>query len=201
MVLALSLFAGFLLLSIVYASLLEWWIHKYWMHTPKFLYHAFDRHQLQHHVARKSMKRFFVRPPEEVDYKFSESSFMPWLFVIHLPLFALIGWLAGWPAAAGFMIGSGTYLFLYELLHWAMHVPKSHKFHQWIHKNAYFRYICELHRIHHYRAWQNYNVVMPIADFLLRTLNHDWLPPEPENNVSEEEEKRSSRREKTPVPG
>ena len=192
MVLALSLFVGFMLLSVVYASMLEWWIHKHWMHTPKFLYQAFDRHQLQHHSARKSLKRFYLRPPEVAEYKFTESSFMPWLFVIHLPMFALIGWLFTWPAAVGFMLGSGTYLLLYELLHWAMHVPRPH----WVYNVRYFQYISELHRIHHYRAWQNYNVVMPIADFLLRTLNHDWLPPEPAINVLEEEERAAKRKDK-----
>ncbi|MBW3622314.1 MAG: sterol desaturase family protein [Armatimonadetes bacterium] len=192
MALALTLFFGFLLLSVVYASLLEWWIHKHWMHTPKYLYRAFDRHQLQHHVARKAMTRFYLRPPEVAEYTFTESSFMPWLFVIHMPLFLLVGWLFTWPAGVGFMIGSSTYLLLYELLHWAMHVPRPH----WVYHVRYFKYISELHRIHHYRAWQNYNVVMPIGDFLLRTLNHDWLPPEPETNISEEEERSRKRQEK-----
>jgi hypothetical protein len=71
-----------------------------------------------------------------------------------------------------------------------MHVPRPH----WVYNVRYFKYISELHRIHHYRAWQNYNVVMPIADFLLRTLNHEWLPPEPDNNVTEDEERSHSRR-------
>src|SRR5258708_4437957 len=154
------IFLAFVPVSVVYASLIEWMIHKHVMHTPKYIYHAFDRHQLQHHSARKSLKRFFLRPPEVAEYKFYESSFMPMLFVIHMPLFILLGWLFTWPAGVGFALGSGTYLLLYELLHWAMHVPRPH----WINRTRYFRYITELHRIHHYRAWQNYNVVLPIAD-------------------------------------
>ena len=91
---------------------------------------------------------------------------------------------------------------MYELLHWAMHVPRPH----WINNTRYFRYITELHRIHHYRAWQNLNVVLPIADLCLHTLNHEWLPPEPEVNITEEEEraerlrlKESAARERTPA--
>ena len=80
---------------------MEWLIHKKLMHEPKLLYVAFDRHQLQHHSVRKSLKRFFLRPPEVGEYKFYESSFMPMLFLIHLPLFLLLGWAFGWPAGVG----------------------------------------------------------------------------------------------------
>jgi hypothetical protein len=172
-------FFGFLVMGVVYASLLEWWIHKYVMHTPKIIYHAFDRHQLQHHSARKSLRRFYLRPPEIAEYKPIESSFMPMLFVIHMPLFVLLGWAFTWPAGVGFALSGGTYLLLYELLHWAMHVPRPH----WVYNVRYFKYISELHRIHHYKAWKNYNVVLPIGDIVFRTLSHDWLPPEPDDNV------------------
>ncbi len=189
---------GFAGIGVLYASILEWLIHKYFMHTPKLFYHAFDRHQLQHHVARKSLKRFYLRPPEIPEYKLSESSFMPWLFVIHMPLFLLLGWAFGWAAGVGFALGSGVYLLMYELMHWSMHVPGDSKLRRWVDGTRYFKYITELHRIHHYRAWQNYNVVLPLADVLFRTLNHDWLEPEPAVNVSEEDE-RGKRRASKPA--
>ena len=152
---------------LIYASFLEWFVHKYGMHTDKISKWAFSRHAIQHHSARRSMKTFYIPPEENAAYNITESSAVPLLWIVHLPLYFLVGTLGGIPAGVGAAAGGAAYILAYELLHFYIHAPKGY----WFQRTRLFRFYCEYHRVHHHKARRNYNIVMPLADLVLGTLS------------------------------
>ncbi len=161
--------------ALLYGSLLEWFVHRYFMHSPKILKITFERHAIAHHSDRRAFKNFYAQPEENVQYHFIESSFIPILWLIHLPAYLLIGWLWGVPGAVGVSLGTLLYAAGYEAIHFFIHTPRDY----WFQRTRLFRFYCEYHRIHHHKARWNYNIVMPLADFLFRTISLEPLRPEP----------------------
>jgi hypothetical protein len=161
--------------ALTYGSFMEWFIHRYFMHTQRFLKITFERHAISHHADRRSYQTFYAQPEEDVRYQFIESSFIPVLWAFHLPAFLIIGWVAGLPAALGAAAGTGLYASCYEALHFFIHTPRNY----WFQRTRLFRFYCEYHRIHHHKARWNYNIVMPLGDLLFRTLSLEPLRPEP----------------------
>jgi sterol desaturase/sphingolipid hydroxylase (fatty acid hydroxylase superfamily) len=68
------------------------------------------------------------------------------------------------------------YYFLYEYLHYCMHIPKR----RWLETTAWFRWLDSHHHMHHKRHFNNLNVVLPLADIVFGTLipakDHLTLP-------------------------
>jgi hypothetical protein len=163
------------LAAIFYGSFMEWFIHRYFMHTDRLLKVTFQRHAIEHHTDRRSFQRFYAQPEENVKYLFIESSFIPILWALHLPAFLLVGWLLGVPAGVGAALGTLAYATGYEAIHFFIHTPRNY----WFQRTRCFRFYCEYHRIHHHKARRNYNIVLPIADVLFRTISLEPLKPEP----------------------
>ncbi len=161
--------------GIVYGTFLEWFIHRVAMHTTKISQLSFDRHAIEHHMSRRSLKTFYIPPEENERYALGESSIIPLLWFGHLPLYILVGYLGGLSAAVGMAFAGLLYLFGYEFIHFFIHVPKNH----WFQRTKLFRFYCEYHRVHHHKARVNYNVVFPLADFILRTQSWEAISPEP----------------------
>ena len=164
-----------LLATLVYASFLEWFVHKYGMHTDKISKWAFDRHAIQHHSTRRTFKGFYIAPEEHAHYDVTESSAVPLLWLAHFPLYYAVGRFVNIPAAVGVAMGAALYILAYELLHFYIHAPKGH----WFQKTRLFRFYCEYHRVHHHKARRNYNVVMPLGDLVFGTLSMEEIAPEP----------------------
>jgi sterol desaturase/sphingolipid hydroxylase (fatty acid hydroxylase superfamily) len=160
---------------LVYASFLEWFVHKYGMHTNRISRWAFDRHAIQHHSTRRTFKAFYIPPEERAAYDITESSAVPLLWLVHVPLYVLIGMYGNVPAGVGAAMGGAAYILAYELLHFYIHAPKNHRFQ----RTRLFRFYCEYHRLHHHKARRNYNIVMPLADLVLGTLSLEHIEPEP----------------------
>jgi hypothetical protein len=164
-----------LLGSLIYGSFLEWFIHKYVMHTNKISQLAFDRHAIAHHTERRSLKTFYIPPEDHATYHIGESSVVPLLWLAHLPFYYVVSRLFGMPAAVGLAVGGLLYLIGYETIHFFIHAPKNY----WFQRTRVFRFYCEYHRVHHHKARWNYNIVLPIADFVLRTFTLEPIQPEP----------------------
>lgn len=162
------------LVALVYGSFLEWFIHKHVMHTKRFSQLAYDRHVVDHHKTRRSLKNFYIPPRENKTYDVGETSVVPILWAVHFPLYFLIWRLFGMPAAVGASVGCLLYIGGYEVLHFFIHAPKNYAFQ----RTRLFRFYCEYHRVHHLKAQRNYNIVLPIADVVLRTLSLERLQPE-----------------------
>lgn len=162
-------------ITLVFASVEEWFIHKYFMHTTRFGRVPFERHAVKHHAERRAPGRYRARPDELRDYQLFETSFMPVLWILHFPLYLATWWLAGDWACFGVLLGVGSYILAYELLHWYMHCDDRFPFRH----AGWFRFLSEHHRRHHHRARINFNVVCPLADLLFGTYSSEAVKPEP----------------------
>ena len=92
--------------SVLYCSLLEWGLHKHFMHSTRFMREPFERHAVQHHGMHRSGRSFFADVREQPEYMLVEASFFPLFWVLHLPVFAAFEFLVA--RGSGFGIALGT---------------------------------------------------------------------------------------------
>lgn len=165
MIKALVIALAVLPVGIVYASFAEWIIHSWLMHRPFFrLRHFFHGHAKVHHRRYQSGATYAVGDRARTDLTFAWWA-MPFPVLFHVPfLMAIALWLS-LPAALGLLVAFILYQASYEYLHYCMHVPTG----RWFEGSWVFRWIDAHHRQHHRKYGTNLNVVLPIADFLLRT--------------------------------
>lgn len=175
-------FVIFFLLAIVSGSVIEWVVHKYVMHSIKWAYFTWmrtphDRHAVMHHAQRRAPGKFYAKEEELKEYHLFETSFMPILWVLHLPCIYPIYLAFGFTAYIGMAAGTAAYVGAYEILHWSVHCPDNFPFrtHRW------FLFLTEHHRRHHKKNTINYNVVLPLADLVFGTYEALILMPEPED--------------------
>ena len=158
-------FAG----GFVYCSFFEWALHRYIMHSERFLKYSFRTHQLQHHGVFRADASYFLG--EEHDEDAMEHVTFAWwnaplLFSLNAPICVLLYFFAGgWASVVGFAAAMGSYYALYEYFHYCMHLPKDRFFE----RTRFFKFVQLHHRLHHVHYMKNLNVVIPIADFILRT--------------------------------
>lgn len=162
--------------SLVLGSIIEWIVHKHFMHSIRFARTPHDRHAIMHHSERRAPGKFFAKAEELKEYHLFETSFMPILWLLHMPLFGLIYLAAGAWAASGVAAGTLFYVLGYEVLHWSIHCPDTFP----LRNHRWFLFLTEHHRRHHNRSDINYNVVLPLADWMFGTLSFRDLRPEPE---------------------
>ena len=167
----------FFLGAIVLASIIEWIVHKEFMHSIRFMRRPHQRHAVEHHSQRRAPGKFFAKADELKEYHLFETSFMPILWMLHSPLFATVYWFFGPWASLGVASGTAAYVLSYEVLHWSIHCPDEF----WFRNSGWFRFLIEHHRRHHNRSDINYNVVLPLADWIFGTLSYRDVRPEPED--------------------
>ena len=164
-------------IAVVFGSMVEWFVHKEFMHSIRFMRKPHERHAVMHHSQRRAPGKFFAKPEELKEYHLFETSFMPILWMLHSPLFIATYFAFGPWASAGLAIGTAAYVLSYEILHWSIHCPDNFPFRN----QRWFLFLVEHHRRHHNRSNINYNVVFPLADVILGTLNSSHtVRPEPE---------------------
>jgi hypothetical protein len=165
---------GTIPIAVIQASLFEWAFHRYWLHRPWLPKDCFTAHTLVHHQLCKFDDTFHVVDEEQHEALTFQWWGGPVLIAINLVPWALLTWAL---AATGVMppnfgplvavaVVFGLYYAGYEGFHYLMHKPTI----PWIERSAYFRFLERHHRIHHHRMDRNLNVLVPIADFLFRTL-------------------------------
>ncbi|HTD65410.1 MAG TPA: fatty acid hydroxylase, partial [Candidatus Limnocylindria bacterium] len=71
-----------------------------------------------------------------------------------------------WGLICGGAIACTIYFAAYEYLHWCMHLPKRRH----VERSGIFFRLNGHHLLHHRYMHKNFNVVCPLADFLLSTL-------------------------------
>lgn len=164
------------LFAVWLGSVIEWVVHKHFMHSLRFMRTPHDRHAVMHHSERRAPGKFFAKEEELKDYHLFETSFMPILWLLHSPLFFTVYLAFGVAAGLGVAAGTACYVLAYELLHWSIHCPDQFRFRH----HGWFLFLIEHHRRHHNRSNINYNVVLPIADLMFGTLSYRDVAPEPE---------------------
>lgn len=156
--------AGFISLFL-YASFFEWVLHRFLMHQPLWSY-PFQSHALIHHGIFRTGPDYFLSNDDDLKKVRFAWWNAPLILGLHAPLIFLIQYLLHTNILIGGMAALGFYYFLYEYLHFCMHVPKG----RWLEKTAWFCWLDAHHHMHHKRHFKNLNVVFPLADLLFGTL-------------------------------
>lgn len=154
--------------GIVFGSFFEWTLHKYVMHRPvgKFRY-AFHAHAVVHHQVFKADQTYHLQ--NEQDKMTIPMAWWngPVLVMIGAIPFAVLSLLIGqWGFVLGGVIAFAGYYGTYEYIHWCMHLPKARR----VEKPWWFRKLNGHHLLHHRYMHKNFNVVLPLADYILGTL-------------------------------
>ncbi|MBI2475775.1 MAG: sterol desaturase family protein [Candidatus Taylorbacteria bacterium] len=154
--------------GIVYASFFEWVLHRYLMHQPLWgLTYPFETHARVHHVRFKADYTYHLQKEED-----KETIPMAWwngpllVLIAATPTIAVSWPLHWWWLSLGFVTASALYYGAYEYLHWCMHLPKSRR----LEFGSAFRWVNGHHLLHHRWPTTNFNVVLPLADWILGTL-------------------------------
>ncbi len=160
--------------SIMYASIFEWVLHKYVMHAKPFGFnYAFNGHVREHHTIFRSGELYVLQNHSPEKQKTHRKTIpMAWwnwivLLVIANSPVAVICLIISvwWPLIVTTSVFF-VYYCTYEYFHWCMHDPKGH----WFENKWWFVWINNHHNIHHAKMGKNFNVVLPFADWLFRTL-------------------------------
>jgi hypothetical protein len=154
--------------SVVFASLFEWTLHRYVMHRPigKFTY-PFERHALIHHRIFKADETYHLIT--ETDKHTIPMAWWngPLLILVGQLPFALAAWLMGrWGFLCGSALACSLYYGAYEYMHWCMHLPRKRS----VERSGIFFRLNGHHLLHHRYMHKNFNVVLPLADLCLGTL-------------------------------
>ena len=159
----------------MYGSFFEWTLHKYFMHQPRWQY-SFQAHAVVHHGLFRFGDRYFLSDSKDLKKVRFAWWNAPVIFALHSPVIYLIGKAVNANIFFGALAALGVYYFLYEYLHYCMHVPAA----RWLEKTAWFRWLDSHHHMHHKRYLNNLNVVFPLADLLFGSLiarrNHIQVP-------------------------
>jgi len=150
----------------VYASFFEWTLHRFLLHRPYgFLDYPFRTHTLTHHHIFNAFEGYHLQKEEHKDKVPFSWWNAPLLIGLHLPAFYFLQKPAGFPVFWPALAAMAAYYAAYETLHWLMHVPKGRR----VEQTAVFRFLDRHHRLHHRFQYKNFNVVLPVADFILGT--------------------------------
>lgn len=154
----------------IWASFCEWTLHKRVMHKRiNFFSYPFEKHAMVHHQIFKADETYHL-----IDEKDKMTIPMAWwngtvlALIGSIPfwIFSLSTWyhpfLIPWDA---FCVIFGYYC-TYEYLHWCMHLPRWRRLEfTWV-----FQRLNGHHLLHHRYMGKNFNVVLPLFDFIFRTL-------------------------------
>ncbi len=165
--------AGVVLVTLVYAVLVEYLIHRFLDHRrfkifgwhPALLAHLYQTHSMEHHQDYGDKESYVYsgcpKPMDWIDVPLLLCSHM-----IVIPLYVGAWFLVGWPgiaACAAYVFFH--YLFLYSTVHYAMHHPGS----AGLHRAPIARGMNFHHWLHHRHQHKNYAFTIPIFDYVFRT--------------------------------
>jgi len=154
--------------GVIYASFMEWVLHRFVMHRPilGFTY-PFRSHAVVHHQTFKADDTYHLVNEED-----KHLIPMAWwngpaiVSFFSIPMFFLAWWAGSWGLVVGAIIALSAYYGAYEYMHWCMHLPKSRR----LEKSWLFLRLNGHHILHHRYMHKNFNVVLPLADLCLGTL-------------------------------
>jgi hypothetical protein len=167
-------FVLLLMLDLLVWSFVEWWVHRRVMHRhlPALVYrlapyleHAYRNHAVLHHRVFYSV--YDDEPDEdgrELNLRFhvrdnvAANLFLAPLHALYLLLNPL--------GSLALVLLITAYMFAWNALHVEMHIPSN----RWYFRHGVFRFLNRHHFLHHVRPHRNFNVVLPLADYLIGTV-------------------------------
>ncbi len=176
MIIISSYLAWFLALTVL-MSFIEHQVHRQLMHKKNFLSKyighvktIFERHAGVHHGHYSgAFSDEPVAPGTDrgIRLKINEG------FLEALPISAVIA-IVSWPGAIIFEIVVCLHHFIWNKIHLEMHMPERRFFTKW----PVYKFLARHHYLHHRHPDKNFNVVLPLADYILGTNVHadksDW---------------------------
>jgi hypothetical protein len=159
---------GWFILSCVLMSFIEHQIHRKLMHrknffsarTPSFK-RIFEAHALVHH---KHYAEIFSDEPvargEDKEIRLTVRK-AP---IKAIPVAAVIA-LVSWEGAAVFVAVMTFHHWAWNTIHLEMHKPEGRVFSTW----PVYKFLARHHCLHHRHMDRNFNVVFPLADYVLGT--------------------------------
>lgn len=161
--------------SIVLLSFIEYVLHRDFMHRKvfsgrlhrrlPFLEEYFRIHAILHHTTYYRCFNYEPDPKgREIDIRLGfRTGFR--LFITIIPLVFVLGSVE--PAGGILFLCMAIGLMnLWGLVHQEMHIPSS----PFLQNLAMYRFLARRHFLHHRYPARNYNVVIPIVDWLMRTV-------------------------------
>lgn len=161
-------FLGWLLFACILMSFIEHQVHSKLMHKRNYLSarvkpfkRMLESHAVLHHGTYKLIFRDEPLPPGED--KGIRLNILEGLLEM-LPLIIIIGLIS---PLGGAIFASVVVIhhFLWNQIHLEMHKPEDRIFGSW----PAYKLLARHHLLHHRYPHRNFNVVFPIADFLLGT--------------------------------
>lgn len=155
-------------LVLVVSNWFEWRVHKHVLHRRRWpVQFIYDRHTPMHHMVFVEGD-MALRSPREMRLVLMPAFGIALIVVLTAPFAGAVAWL--WSANAGwlFLVTASLYMVSYELFHLAYHLPEN----SLIGRIALVRVLRRHHARHHEpRLMQryNFNVTLPLFDWLLRT--------------------------------
>ena len=157
-----------LAIGIVAISLGEWTLHRFLMHRRWWLHRAvctvdgiWRRHTVLHH--HKYYKRFDHEPDEHGRHvNITLNPLQTAMYGIPAALLAAHLSPLGGVVIACLVIGHHV---AWDALHTEMHMPAG----TWFSRTAAYRFLRQYHLDHHRHTGYNFNVVVPLADYLMGT--------------------------------
>lgn len=173
---AIELAIGFVL-AFVLGSFFEYAIHRFVMHSrgvgeslppgaseKESVYH---KHSVLHHGT--FYRRFDLEEDpigKELNIVFTWDDTLTVLLALS-PAIALLAYLSP-VVAAVFVVFPIAHNRLWNALHREMHIPRHGRFT----RTSVYRFLARHHYMHHEMPGTNFNVVLPLADFVLATSSH-----------------------------
>jgi hypothetical protein len=160
------------LLTIVYANLVEWCAHRWLLHRRRRFWEVlYDRHVPMHHMIYRHGS-MAVTCRREWFFVLMPAKGVLGIVILAIPLALALGALIGHDVGWIFLTTAGLYAVSYEMLHLCYHLRSD----VWVMRIPFLgrvlRALSRHHARHHHvqlmQKW-NFNVTVPLWDFILRT--------------------------------
>jgi hypothetical protein len=164
-----------LTVNVVIWSFVEWWVHRTVMHRrslPAFVYRllpyfeaTYRNHAVLHHHVYYAA--YDYEPDDHgrelnLRFHFSDNFSSNLLLAPLHALYLFVNPLGSITLA----LVITAYMFAWNALHVEMHIPSN----RWYFRNSVFRFLNRHHYMHHVHPGRNFNVVLPLADYLIGTV-------------------------------
>ncbi len=170
-----------LVLSVLFFTFLlgnatVWFVHKYPLHHRlKYWSYPFEAHTVDHHRYFTSSSITYNDATDFYVIFFPCRVIAGFTFVAQPAVFFAGRYFLGADIAHALAGSMAGYFLLYELFHWASHLPVKHR----LMKMPWFRYMRQHHLIHHSpRLMSRYNfcIVYPMMDIIMGTKFKGSIP-------------------------
>jgi hypothetical protein len=155
---------GWFVFSCIVMSFVEHQIHSRLMHKRSIerFKRTFEAHAIVHHVHHYSTTFFDepVAPGEDKEIRLTVRK-AP---IKALPAALLIA-LVSWPGAVMLVAVVTLHHWVWNKIHLEMHKPEQKGFSKW----RVYKLLARYHWMHHRHSNKNFNVVFPLADYILGT--------------------------------